>query len=38
MNLLRVDRVGLDVARHAIVEAHAERDEEIGFLDRMVDP
>ena len=24
VNLLRVDRVGLDVARHAIVEPHAE--------------
>ena len=38
VNLLRVDRVGLDVAGDAIVEPHAERDQQIGLLDRMVDP
>ena len=38
VDLLRVERVGLDVAGHAVVEAHAERDEQVGFLDRGVDP
>jgi hypothetical protein len=38
VNLLRVERVGLDVARHAIVEPHAERDQEIGFLHGRIDP
>ena len=31
---LRVDRVGLQVARHAIVEAHAKREQQVGFLNR----
>ena len=31
-------RVGLEVAGDAVVEAHAERDEEVGLLDRLVDP
>ena len=31
-------RVGLEVAGDAIVEAHAERDQQVGFLDRRVDP
>ena len=35
---LRVRRVGLEVAGDAIVEAHAERDQQVGFLDRDVDP
>src|SRR5262249_59745741 len=38
VNLLRVRRVGGDGAGHAVVEPHAERDEQIGFLDGGVDP
>ena len=38
VNLLRVRRVGLEVAGDAIVEAHAERHQQVGFLDRVVDP
>ena len=38
VDLLRVRRVGLQVAGDAIVEAHAERDQQIGLLDRGVDP
>ncbi len=38
VDLLRVDRVGLDVAGDAIVEPHAEREEQVGFLNRVVDP
>ena len=38
VDLLRVQRVGLQVARDAVVEPHAERDEQVGFLDGGVDP
>jgi hypothetical protein len=38
VNLLRVDGVGLDVARDAIVEPHPERDEQVRLLNRVVDP
>ena len=34
----RVRRVGLEVAGDAIVEAHAERDQQVGFLNRRVHP
>ena len=38
VDLLRVERVGLEIARDAIVEPHAEREQQIGFLNRGVDP
>ena len=38
VDLLRVGRVGLQIARDAIVEAHAEGEQQIGFLDRVIDP
>ena len=38
VDLLGVERVGLDVAGHPVVEAHAERDQQVGFLDGGVDP
>ena len=38
VDLLGVEGVGLEVARDAIVEAHAEGEEQVGFLDRGVDP
>ena len=38
VNLLGVERVGLDVAGDAIVEPHAERQQQVGFLNRVVDP
>ncbi len=38
MDLARVDRVGLQVAGNAVVEPHPERQEQVGFLDGMVDP
>ena len=37
VNLARVRRIGFEVAGDAIVEAHAERDQQIGVLDRVVD-
>ena len=38
VNLAGVRRVGPEVAGHAIVEAHARGDQQVGFLDRVVDP
>ena len=38
MDLLRVWRVGLEVARHAVVEAHADGDDQVRVLDGLVDP
>ena len=38
VDLLRVRRVGLEVAGDAIVEPHAERDQQVGFLNRGVHP
>ena len=38
VDLLGVARVGLEVAGDAVVEPHAERDQQVGFLDRVVDP
>ena len=38
VNLLCVRRVGLQRAGHAIVKAHAERQQQVGFLNRLVDP
>ena len=38
VDLARVRRVGLEVAGDAIVEAHAEREQQVGFLNRGVDP
>ena len=38
VDLLGVERVGLEVAGDAIVEAHAEGEQQVGFLDRGVDP
>ena len=38
VNLLRVGRVVFQIAGHAIVKAHAERDQQVGVLDRMVHP
>ena len=38
VDLLRVGRVGLEVAGDAIVEAHAEGEQQVGFLDGRVDP
>ena len=38
VNLLRVARVGLEVAGDAVVEPHAERDQQVGLLNRVVDP
>ena len=36
VNLLRVLRVRLQVAGDAVVEAHAERQQQIGLLDRLL--
>ena len=38
VDLLGVRRVGLEVAGHAVVEAHAERDDQVGLLDRACSP
>ena len=38
VDLLRVERVGLEVAGDAVVETHAEGDEQVGLLDGLVDP
>ena len=38
VDLGRVRRVGLEAAGHPVVEAHAERQQQVGFLDRLVDP
>ena len=38
VDLLRRRRVGLQVAGDAIVEPHAERDQEVGFLNRVCSP
>ena len=38
VDLLRVRRVGLQVARDAVVEPHAEGQQQVRFLDRRVDP
>ena len=38
VNLLGVRRVGLEVAGDTIVEAHAERDQQIGFLNGGIHP
>ena len=38
VDLLRVGRVGGEVAGDAVVEAHAEGDQQVGLLDRVVDP
>ena len=38
MNFFRVLRVGFQVARHAIVEAHAEGEQQVGLLNGFVDP
>ena len=38
VDLLCVLRVGLEVARHAVIEAHADGDDQIGLLNCLVDP
>ena len=38
VDLLRVQRVGFQVAGDAVVEPHAERDEQVGLLNRGIDP
>ena len=38
VDLLGVLRVGLEIAGDAIVEAHAQRQQQVGFLNRVVDP
>jgi hypothetical protein len=38
VDLLRVQRVGLQIAGDPVVEAHAERDEQVGLLNRGIDP
>jgi hypothetical protein len=38
VDLARRRRVGFQIAGHAIVETHAERDQQIGFLNRVIDP
>ena len=38
VDLLRGRRVGLEVPGDAIVEPHAERDQQVGFLNRVVHP
>ena len=38
VDLLGLTGIGPDVARDAVVEAHTEGDEEVGLLDRRVDP
>src|SRR6266849_1806602 len=38
MNLLGVGCVGLEIAGHAIVEAHAEGQQQVGFLNRLIHP
>ena len=38
VNLARAERVGLEVAGDAIVEPHAQREEQVGLLDRGVHP
>ena len=38
VNLLGIGRVGLQVSRHPVIEAHAEGQQQIGFLDRLVHP
>ena len=38
LDFLRLGRVGLQVAGNAVVKAHAERDQQVGILDRVVHP
>ena len=38
MNLLRIGSVGFQVSGHAVVEAHAESEKQIGFLNGVVHP
>ena len=38
VNFFRVRRVGFQISSHAIVESHAEREKQIRFLNRRVDP
>ena len=38
VDLLRVRRIGLEVAGDTVVEPHAEREQEVGLLDGRVDP
>ena len=38
VNLLGVGRVGLQVAGNAVVKAHAQGDQQVGFLDGVVHP
>ena len=38
VNLARAEGVGLEIARHPVVEAHPERDEQVGLLDGGVHP
>ena len=38
LDLLGLGRVGLQVAGHAVVKAHAQGDQQVGILDRVVHP
>ena len=38
VNLLGILSVGLQVARNPVVKAHAEGEQQVGLLNRMVDP
>ena len=38
MNFLGIGRVGLEIAGHAIVEAHAEGQQQVGLLNRLIHP
>ena len=38
VNFLGLLRIGVELAGHAVVEAHAERDQQIGFLNGLIDP
>ena len=38
VNFLGVRRVSLQIAGHAVVKAHAERQQQVGFLNRLVHP
>ena len=38
VNLLGILGVSLQIAGHPVVEAHAQRDQQVRFLDRVIDP
>ena len=38
VDLLGLRRVGAELAGHAVVETHAQGDQQIGFLNGLIDP